>query len=78
MSLEVVNNWRSVLQINHLEKDLDMNFILFQQKYVTITIFEWLVSTWHMCLSEILEKKHLKLRDYLNQIQGPLAALNAL
>ena len=48
MSLEVVNNWRSVLQINHLEKDLDMNFILFQQKYVTITIFEWLVSTWHM------------------------------
>ena len=78
MSLEVVNNWRSVLQINHLEKDLDMNFILFQQKYVTITIFEWLVSTWHMCLSEISEKKHLKLRDYLNQIQGPLAALNAL
>ena len=39
------------------------------------------LSDWYphgICLSEISEKKHLKLRDYLNQIQGPLAALNAL
>ena len=36
------------------------------------------MSTWHICLTEILKEKHLKLSDYLDQIQGPLATSIAL
>ena len=36
------------------------------------------MSTWCICLTEILEEKHLSLSDYLNQIHGPLATLSAL
>ena len=36
------------------------------------------MSTWHICLTEIPEKKHLKLIDYLNQIEGPVVTLSAL
>ena len=32
-----------------------------QEMYVIITILEWLVSTWCICLTEILEEKHLKI-----------------
>ena len=70
MILEVVNNWRSVLQINILKKklDLNMNHLQLKEKYVNITIVDWLVSTWHICLIEIPKVKHLRLSDYLNQI----------
>ena len=37
-----------------------------------------MVSTWNICLTEILEEKHLKLSDYLNQIPGPSATLSTL
>ena len=57
---------------------MNHNHHLLQDMYVTITILECLVSTWHICLTEILEEKHLKLSDYLNQIYGPLATLSAL
>ena len=45
--------------------------------YVTITILEWLCLH-GVCLTVILEEKHLNLSDYLNQIHGPLATLNAI
>ena len=38
---------------------------------------EWYPHGMYVC-QKFRKKKHLKLRDYLNQIQGPLAALNAL
>ena len=66
MILEVVNNWISVLQINIFKKRL-WSHITFLEIYVIITILELLVSTWHICVTEISEEKHLKLSD-LNQI----------
>ena len=51
--LEVMD-WRCVLQIfwnnSILKKSwtLNPNQFLSQEMYVTITILEWLVSTWHM------------------------------
>ena len=36
------------------------------------------MCTWHLCLTEIPEEKHLRLGDYLNQIYGLLGALSAL
>ena len=66
MILEVVNNWRSMLQINIKKKKiLNPNHLPLQEKYV---ISIWLVSAWRICLTEILEEKHFKLRYYLNQI----------
>ena len=65
--LEVVNKWRSVLQINFLKKNQ------LQEMYATITILEWLLST---CL-RFTEENHLKLSD-LSQIKGLLATFNAL
>ena len=69
MILEVVNNWKSVLQINIFKKNLDFGayHLQLQEIHVTITILEWLVSTWHIYLTEILEEKHHKLSE-LNQI----------
>ena len=46
--------------------------------YVTMTMLEWLVSLWCICLTGIPEEKHLNLSDYLNQIKCPLATLGAL
>ena len=67
MILEVVNYWRSVLQINILKKKLG-----FEPKstFVTgnVTNMLWLVPTWRICQTEILEEKHFKLSDYFNQI----------
>ena len=37
-----------------------------------------MLSTWHICLTKLLEEKHPKLSDYLNQSEGPLATLSAL
>ena len=65
MIIKVVNNWRSTIQVNRLNS----NYLLLQGKYVTITTVEWLMSTWHICLTEILEKKHLKLSDCLNKFK---------
>ena len=78
MILKVLDNWRSVLQINIFLKSLNPNLLPLQEMYVTITILEWLVSSWHICLTETLEEKHLKLRDYLKQIQSPLVTLSVL
>ena len=81
MILEVVNNWRSALQINILKESCTLNptSLPLQKKYVTITITEWLVSTWRMCLTEIPEEKHLRLSNYLNKFNVlPLANLSAL
>ena len=68
MILEVENNWRSVLQINILKKSysLNSNHVPLQKMYVTITILEWLASTWCIYLTEI-PKENLKLSDHLNQ-----------
>ena len=78
MILKVVNNWRSMLQVNILKKRLWTLIFLLQEIHAAITILAWLVSTWYICLTEILEQKHLKLSDHLNQIWGPLATLSAL
>ena len=78
MILKVLDNWRSMLQINIFLKSLNPNLLPLQEMYVTITILEWLVSTWHICLTEILEEKHLKVRDYLKEIQSPLVTLSVL
>ena len=55
MILQVVNNWRSMLP------SATGNACI-------ITILEWLVSTWHIHLTEISEEKHFILSNYLNQI----------
>ena len=34
-----------------------------------------MVSTWCICLTEILKEKHRKLSDYLNQVLATLSAL---
>ena len=60
------------------KKTLNPNLLLLQEIHAAITILAWLVSTWYICLTEILEQKHLKLSDHLNQIWGPLATLSAL
>ena len=75
---QVVNNWRSVLLINILKKSqtLNSNQLPLQEMYVTITILEWVVSSRHICFTEIVEEKQLKLSEYLNQIWGPLATLS--
>ena len=72
MILEVMNNWRSVLQINILKKSwtLNSNHLTLQEMYAGITTLAWLVSTWHICLTEIPEERHLILSDYLNQPSG--------
>ena len=70
MILEVVNNWKSVLQISILKKklkSLNPHHVPLQKMYVTITILEWLASTWCIYLTEIPKENHLKLSDYLNQ-----------
>ena len=36
------------------------------------------MSTWRVYCTENPEEKHLRLSDYLNQIEGPLAALRVL
>ena len=74
---QVVNNWRSVILINILKKSqtLNSNHLPLQEMYVTITILEWVVSSRHICFTEIVEEKHLKLSKYLNQIWGPLTTL---
>ena len=51
---------------------------MLQEKYVTITMVELLLATWHIYFTEILEEKHLRFIDYLNQIYGSLAALKTL
>ena len=51
---------------------------MLQEKYVTIIIVELLLATWHIYFTEILEEKHLRFIDYLNQIYGSLAALKTL
>ena len=78
MILKVLGNWRSMLQIQIFLKSLNPNLLPLQEMYVTITILEWLVSTWHICLTETLEEKHLKVRDYLKEIQSPLVTLSVL
>ena len=78
MILKVLGNWRSMLQINIFLKSLNPNLLPLQEMYVTITILEWLVSTWQICLTETLEEKHLKVRDYLKEIQSPLVTLSVL
>ena len=50
------------------------SLITFLEIYSTITKPEWLVSTWRIFLTDILEEKHLKLTAS-NQIWGPLSAL---
>ena len=57
---------------------MHLNHLLLQEKYVTITIVELLLATWHLYFTEILEEKHLRFIDYLNQIYGSLAALKTL
>ena len=39
---------------------------------------DWCLHGIYICQTEILEDKRLKLSDYFNQIEGPLATLNAL
>ena len=69
MIFEVVNNRKSVSQINILiKRTLNPNHLPLQEIYITIIILRWLVSTWRICSKEISEVKHLKLSDYLNQI----------
>ena len=62
MILKVVNNRQIFWKI----KSWLWNLITLQEMHVTITILEWMVSTWCECLTEIPEEKHLKLKDYLN------------
>ena len=47
-----------------------------QEMYVTVTILELL--EWQISLTEIVEEKHLRGSDYLNQIYNSLATLSAL
>ena len=49
------------------EKALNLNHLPLQEKYITITIVEWLVSTWHICLTEGKEERCLRLSNYLNK-----------
>ena len=48
-------------------KSLNPHHVPLQKMYVTITILEWLASTWCIYLTEIPKENHLKLSDYLNQ-----------
>ena len=61
----------------YFEKNLDFEayHLQLQEIHVTITILEWLVSTWHIYLTKIPEEKNLKLSD-LNQIYCLLATLS--
>ena len=70
MILQVVINCRSVSQTNILKNSqtLNSNHFSLQEMYVTITMLEWLVSTWRLYLTEIPKEKNPKLSDYLNQI----------
>ena len=71
MILEIVNDWRSVLQINILKtkvRTLNPNHLPLQEMYVTIIILDWQLPTWRIWLTKTPEKKRLKLSDYLNQI----------
>ena len=51
------------------------NHLPLWETHVTITVLEWLVSKWGICLKEIPEEKHLKLSNF-NQIYVPLATLS--
>ena len=70
MIVEVVNNWRTMLQMNILKKKLD-----FEPKSPSVTgnvcyHYNTCVTGVYMAymFDKILEEEHLKLSDYLNQI----------
>ena len=46
---------------------------------LSIQYLGWVTEpAWYICLREILEEKDLKLSDYLNNLQVPLATLSIL
>ena len=63
-----------MLEINSLKKSwtLNLNQLLLQKcmlplQYLSDPHLHGIyVSTWHICLTEILEAKHFKFGDYLN------------
>ena len=64
--------WRNKKHVTYKyfekQKALNLNHLLLQEKYVTIIIVEWLVSTWHICLTEGKDERCLRLSNCLNQI----------
>ena len=70
MVLEVLKKLKKHVTDKYFEKEkaLNLNHLPLQEKYVAITIVEWLVSTWHIFLTEGKEERRLRLSNYLNQI----------
>ena len=70
MVIEVLKKLKKLVTDKYFEKEktLNQNYLPLQEKYVTIIIVKWLVSTWHVCLTEEKEERCLRVRNYLNQI----------